>query len=220
MLIDKSPLQFIVDYMKIKHSLLVFLTIIWLTTPHAVANNYYGADRSFKQTSNHWPKLFGKISNHQGNPSGYLPKSKVLRESLVIDDLPEEIFHKSVITKADFVNKLINKQPYVNDVADTWQPPQQFLQNGGDCEDYAIAKYSLLRQLGVPVNNMRLVIARDHQTNKEHAFLTILANGEIYLLDNQIQQLISHQQTARYSPIFSFNEHDIWFYWTVTSDRK
>jgi transglutaminase-like putative cysteine protease len=53
------------------------------------------------------------------------------------------------------VNRYVNEIQYMQDVAnwgesDHWAAPAEFFANGGDCEDYAIAKYFLLRELGVP----------------------------------------------------------------------
>ncbi len=52
------------------------------------------------------------------------------------------------------VNTYVNAVPYVTDVAtfgaeDVWQAPLAFLDGAGDCEDFVIAKYFALRQLGV-----------------------------------------------------------------------
>src|SRR4029453_17925948 len=64
------------------------------------------------------------------------------------------------------VNREMNDKPYVTDpvnwhMADYWATPLQFLRKDGDCEDYAIAKYMALRDLGVSVDNMRIVVLND-----------------------------------------------------------
>ena len=68
--------------------------------------------------------------------------------------------------QAERVNAMMNAQPYVEDidnyhVSDYWADPLEFLAKGGDCEDYAIAKYASLRMLGVPDDHMRLAIVKD-----------------------------------------------------------
>ena len=47
-------------------------------------------------------------------------------------------------------------------VADRWSTPLSTFATGfGDCEDYAIAKYVALRQSGVPVGDLRMVLGYD-----------------------------------------------------------
>lgn len=52
------------------------------------------------------------------------------------------------------VNNFFNKFPYKSDIKqyshkEYWASPKEFLlNNGGDCEDYVLAKYELLKELG------------------------------------------------------------------------
>ena len=55
------------------------------------------------------------------------------------------------------VNRFINQWRYRSDAenyghSDYWATPIEFMTRSGDCEDYAIAKYVSLRELGVPVD--------------------------------------------------------------------
>lgn len=45
-----------------------------------------------------------------------------------------------------YINSQINKVKYVHDIKDVWKTPKEFIKNGGDCEDYAIAKYLYLEK--------------------------------------------------------------------------
>jgi len=64
--------------------------------------------------------------------------------------------------KLEPVNRFFNALPFVSDAqhwgtADYWATPLEFLQShGGDCEDFAIAKYLTLRELGVPIELLRI----------------------------------------------------------------
>ena len=54
---------------------------------------------------------------------------------------------------ANSVNNMMNKIQYIGDKknwgkSDYWETPVEFLTYGGDCEDFAIAKYVSLRALG------------------------------------------------------------------------
>src|ERR1700753_3221158 len=59
------------------------------------------------------------------------------------------------------VNQWANARPYVEDrvnwgVPDYWETPAQFLAHGGDCEDYAIAKYFSLVKLVFSPHDLRI----------------------------------------------------------------
>jgi predicted transglutaminase-like cysteine proteinase len=81
------------------------------------------------------------------------------------------------------VNSDINRIRYVEDSrnwgqADYWAAPAEFLARGGDCEDFAIAKYLLLREAGVSPSRMRLAIGR------YHAVLLVKEDGREFVLEN------------------------------------
>src|SRR5690606_37404712 len=72
------------------------------------------------------------------------------------------------------VNTALNAQSYHSDnglwgAGDYWATPAEFLGRGGDCEDYAIAKYFLLRELGVPAETMRIAVVEDVLQQLMHA---------------------------------------------------
>jgi predicted transglutaminase-like cysteine proteinase len=65
------------------------------------------------------------------------------------------------------VNKVVNAATYVPDaqnwgVADYWETPLDLFSRGGDCEDFAIAKYLVLREVGVDPKSMRVAVSKDH----------------------------------------------------------
>lgn len=115
------------------------------------------------------------------------------------------------------VNDLANKKPYISDnknwgQSDYWATPVEFLQRGGDCEDFAIAKYTALRMLGVPEERLRLVILHDNVKNIPHAILAVYTDDGIYGLDNQIKTLVDANSEGRYRPIFSINQQGWWLH--------
>ena len=71
------------------------------------------------------------------------------------------------------VNRFFNKVPFVSDLAhwgreDYWATPLELLvSNGGDCEDFSIAKYFTLRSIGVPAENLRLIYVKAIQINQD-----------------------------------------------------
>jgi predicted transglutaminase-like cysteine proteinase len=115
------------------------------------------------------------------------------------------------------INTEMNKRPYVTDRAnwnllDYWATPLQFLQKGGDCEDFAIAKYMALRSVGVPVEDMRIVVLNDLNLGVAHSVLAVYVNGNPYILDNQISKVVPASTVDYYQPVYSINESGSWLY--------
>ncbi len=124
---------------------------------------------------------------------------------------------------ADEVNALMNQKKYKSDrknwgKSDYWATPVEFYKNGGDCEDYAIAKYTALRALGVPDNRLRLAIVHDKIKNIPHAVLVVYTDQGAYILDNQVKQMRSASRVDRYRPIFSINRQAWWLH-TASKSR-
>jgi predicted transglutaminase-like cysteine proteinase len=118
---------------------------------------------------------------------------------------------------AGAVNDLVNKTKYVPDSKnygrnDYWATPVEFFSRGGDCEDFAIAKYTALRALGVPEERMRLAIVQDMQKNVPHAVLIVYADSGAVILDNQIKTAVSAERVSHYKPIFTINRNAWWLH--------
>lgn len=113
------------------------------------------------------------------------------------------------------VNSYFNRWPYhldidVYGVSDYWATPGEFLKLSGDCEDYSITKYYALRKLGIPVNDMRIVMLKDSIRNISHAILAVKLDGETYVLDNLSDLVLSHLKYEHYIPQYSVNEFYRW----------
>lgn len=88
------------------------------------------------------------------------------------------------------VHELINEQPYREDSDqfgrdDLWQTPLAFALRGGDCEDFAIAKYFVLQLLGFPAADLRIAILTGRDSGEVHAVLLARLGGEWQVLDNR-----------------------------------
>jgi len=130
---------------------------------------------------------------------------KALRESLELQG----------IEQLKTVNRYFNRWPYrldidVYGVSDYWATPGEFLKLSGDCEDYSITKYYALRKLGVPGEDMRIVLLRDTIRNIAHAILAVRIDGEVYILDNMSDLVLSHLKYEHYIPQYSVNEFYRW----------
>ncbi len=114
-----------------------------------------------------------------------------------------------------FVNGYINRWPYrldmdVYGVSDYWATPQEFLTLSGDCEDYCITKYFVLRELGYDTGNLRVVIIRDRIRNITHAVLAVYLDNAVYIMDNMSNAVFEQEKYKHYIPQYSFNERNRW----------
>lgn len=125
---------------------------------------------------------------------------------------------KPVQTQINEVNKFFNAITYIGDqknygAADYWQTPYEMMERGGDCEDYAIAKYISLKRLGVSESDMRILIVRDGNLGGIiHALLQVEVEGEAQILDNQARSVKPVASVFHYNPVFAINETQWWAY--------
>jgi len=115
------------------------------------------------------------------------------------------------------VNLFANKKAYVLDIKnygieDYWATPKEFLKNNGDCEDYAIFKYMSLKWLGYDTSKMRVVVVQDTNLRIAHAVMAIERDDTIYILDNQISEVLPHTAIFHYVPVYSVNEEHWWMH--------
>ena len=87
-------------------------------------------------------------------------------------DLPEA-------EKLELVNQFFNTNVlFIDDIdlwkkKDYWATPLEMLSiGGGDCEDYSIAKYFTLKELGVDEDKLRITYVKATALNQAHMVLT------------------------------------------------
>jgi predicted transglutaminase-like cysteine proteinase len=115
------------------------------------------------------------------------------------------------------VNKYANEKEYILDIenygiVDYWATPKEFLANSGDCEDYAIFKMLSMKWLGYDVEAMRVVVVQDTNLRIPHAVMAIEKDNDILIMDNQIEEVISHAAIFHYVPVYSVNENHWWMH--------
>ena len=115
------------------------------------------------------------------------------------------------------INHYANQKDYILDIDnygldDYWAIPKQFLKRGGDCEDYAITKLLSLRWLGHQQLQSRIVVLQDANLGIPHAVLAIYLDGDTLILDNQVNEIISHKDILHYIPIYSLDEEQWWIH--------
>lgn len=129
----------------------------------------------------------------------------------------QKLRHNSDREKIDGVNAYINKVRYIDDSknykkSDYWATPIEFFSRGGDCEDFAIAKYASLRALGFSSDQLRIAIVQDKIRNLAHAVLIVYTDDGTFVLDNQNKRVESVARVTRYQPVFSINSDSWWLH--------
>lgn len=96
---------------------------------------------------------------------------------------------------------------------DYWATPLEFLGAGaGDCEEFSIAKYMSLRELGVNDEKLRLIYVKALTLNQFHMVLAYYPtpNAVPLLLDNLSPDILQASQRPDLQPIYSFNGNKLW----------
>ena len=116
------------------------------------------------------------------------------------------------------VNYFYNNLRFLSDnnhwaLEDYWATPVELIaSNGGDCEDFAIAKYLTLRSLGLSDEQLRLTYVKALKINQAHMVLTYFPNAqaEPLVLDNLIDTIELASARDDLEPVYSFNGQGLW----------
>jgi len=125
----------------------------------------------------------------------------------------------SDIEKLDLVNNFFNSNVmFINDQAlwnqeDYWATPIEALSIGaGDCEDYSIAKYFTLKQLGVDEEKLRITYVKAVNLGQAHMVLTYFKDKRSVplVLDNIDAEIKPANLRTDLVPVYSFNGQGLW----------
>ena len=117
------------------------------------------------------------------------------------------------------VNQFFNSRiRFVDDMTvwgqeDYWATPVEALRKGaGDCEDYALAKYFTLRELGVPASQLRITYVKALQLNQAHMVVTWYSTPDAIplVLDNLKPAILPATARSDLLPVYSFNGEGLW----------
>lgn len=116
------------------------------------------------------------------------------------------------------VNDFFNQVAFSSDInhwnrEDYWATPSEMLASfGGDCEDYAIAKYLSLKEIGIPVAQLRMTYVRVVKHNEPHMVLAYYPtpDADPLILDNLTGDIRPASQRTDLEPVYGFNEDDLW----------
>lgn len=196
--------------------LILAVMLVVVSTP-AEAKKYpkiFGSIELFSKKFDRFPKWTGMLGRFK---DGTVPCESSTCTTKGWQAFIDGLKGKDLKTQLKEVNRAMNAKTYILDIKnwgeeDYWATPFQFLKKNGDCEDYAISKYMALKQLGVPIEDMRVVALQDLNLNLGHAVLVVYTGEEPLLLDNQISSVVSVSSIRHYQPVFSINETGWWLH--------
>lgn len=125
----------------------------------------------------------------------------------------------TTLQKLERVNQFFNQRMAFRDDTrvwgekDYWATPIEFLRKGaGDCEDFALAKYFTLREIGIPASQLRITYVKALQLNQAHMVVTWYATPEAIplVLDNLKNVILPATQRADLLPVYAFNGEGLW----------
>lgn len=116
------------------------------------------------------------------------------------------------------VNKFFNLLRFIDDIKlwgikNYWATPIEFLGvNAGDCEDFAIAKYFTLLELGIADEKMRITMVKSLTFNQYHMVVAYYATPSAIplILDNIDGTIKPATQRNDLIPVYSFNGKQLW----------
>ncbi|MDX1453005.1 MAG: transglutaminase-like cysteine peptidase [Oleiphilaceae bacterium] len=120
--------------------------------------------------------------------------------------------------KLELVNRFFNRTRFISDFEhwgkeDYWATPVELLAtNGGDCEDYSIAKYFTLKELGVSVDKLKITYVKALKLNQAHMVLAYYPEpgAEPLILDNLVNDIKPASERDDLVPVYSFNGEGLW----------
>lgn len=126
------------------------------------------------------------------------------------------------------VNNFFNEARFVNDIDlwhknDYWATPLEFLaRDAGDCEDFSIAKYFTLKEMGLDISKLRITYVKATLLNQAHMVLAYYEtpNAIPLILDNINKRILPASERSDLRPIYSFNADNLWLARTRNEQLK
>ena len=135
-----------------------------------------------------------------------------------LQDLIKNDNSKTDVEKLEKVNRFFNQYSFVDDIdhwgkKDYWATPIEFLATeGGDCEDFSLAKYFTLKALGIPEKKLYLTYVKAIKLNQAHMVLTYYSSpaAEPLVLDNLRGDITVASKRTDLLPVYTFNGEGLW----------
>ncbi len=156
------------------------------------------------------PATLKKVEAKYGQPARQrlLAWEKLIRQDASSNDLE----------KLEKVNDFFNEMEFVDDrrhwqERDYWATPVEFLASGGgDCEDFALAKYFTLKAIGLEEKKLNMTYVKALRLNQAHMVVTYYSRpGAVPLvLDNLVTSIEPATNRKDLMPVYSFNGSGLW----------
>ncbi|MCG3675098.1 transglutaminase-like cysteine peptidase [Aliarcobacter butzleri] len=151
-------------------------------------------------------------------------KSFILKRLAKYEEVRSKARNLDINKKLAQINLFINGSLAEFDNAsmgidDYWMTPKEFFIKGhGDCEDYVIAKYFTLLELGVKKENLYPAIVKVEGSASLHLVLLYVEdkNKSPLVLDNLSFKILPFSKRTDLTPIAAFNEIDSY---TLTREK-
>lgn len=120
--------------------------------------------------------------------------------------------------KLEEVNIFFNLLEYRSDLEhwgkeDYWATPLEFVVSGaGDCEDFTVAKYFTLLEMGVPDEKLLITYVKALDYNQAHMVLSYYPTPDSIplILDNINKEILPANQRKDLQPVYGFNGKGLW----------
>ncbi|MCM2971812.1 transglutaminase-like cysteine peptidase [Larsenimonas suaedae] len=113
-----------------------------------------------------------------------------------------------VIERLTLINRVVNNAANQTPTRpNEWRGFASLIRHGeGDCEDFALAKYQLLRKTGIADERLRLYAMKDQFSPALHMVLGYQDRNQTLILDNLTLRVLSLKQRDDLTPLYSFNQ--------------
>ena len=186
---------------KIKYSLFFLFCVLFLAliVPSSKGKNFH---------------LDTELLNKAEQKYGKSARSRLTAwEDLIVSDNSQ-----TDLEKLEKVNQFFNMMEFVDDidhwrVKDYWATPIEFIgTQGGDCEDFTIAKYFTLKAMGIKDEKLNLTYVKSITYNVHHMVLAYYSSpgSEPLILDNIVKDIHPASKRTDLLPIYSFNGTGMW----------
>lgn len=154
--------------------------------------------------------LLSRINEQYGQDA----YKRIIKWQILLEDQQ----NKPIDVQLNEINNFFNRLDFIDDKKhwgkeDYWATPIEFLStSGGDCEDFTIAKYFSLVELGVDKSKLRLMYVTATKPPQAHMVLAYYEkpNSIPLVLDNLNKRILPASQRKDLIPIYSFNGDGLW----------
>ena len=176
----------------------------------------------------HVPELYEEIRVHnakiENRLADWLRRARLHADHMTVSDHPTLVKWREQMVELDFtdevraleqLNRFINEDiTYIDDYhhfhkSDYWADPETTLLEGGNCEDIALVKASVLQRFGWPAERKHLLVGllTERGRKESHAVLLVeISTGEQLILRSITDEVV-HPSEYQFIPIYAVDQH-------------